>query len=232
MMRFGYAVVFLVMIMACQDNGEEGELDPVRLGYEFFPLQVGAYIIYDVEEITYSSERSITTNYQLRTQVVDSFMNQAGSLTYVLHELRRDSPDDAWEFIQTNSLQRNETQGVFFDGNVPFLRLSFPVVAGKTWDGNALNAEPEDLYEMDSVFSAYITPSGQNIPETLTVIQEDNDDFTVNLIRRFEIYGQDIGLVYKEEIDLRYCTEQECIGQQIIESGQELRQSLLEYGQE
>ena len=64
------------------------------------------------------------------------------------------------------------------------------------------------------------------------MIQEDNDDFTVNLIRRFEIYGQDIGLVYKEEIDLRYCTEQECIGQQIIESGQELRQSLLEYGQE
>ena len=85
---------------------------------------------------------------------------------------------------------------------------------------------------MDSIFSTYVTPAGENIPETVTVVQEDNQDFTVNLVRRFEIYGRHIGVVYKEEIDLSYCTDEDCIGQQVIESGSELRQSLVEYGQE
>ena len=229
MMRWVYIAFFLMALAAC--HGDE-ELDPARVGYNFFPLQVGIYVVYDVEEITYSFESSITENFQLRTQVVDSFMNQAGNLTYIMYEWRRSSPGDDWEFVQTNSLRRNATQGVFVEGNVPFLRLSFPIAAGKSWDGNVLNSQPEDVYEMDSIFSTYVTPAGENIPETVTVVQEDNQDFTVNLVRRFEIYGRHIGVVYKEEIDLSYCTDEDCIGQQVIESGSELRQSLVEYGQE
>ena len=168
--------------------------------------------------------------YQKRTEVVDSFQNQAGEITYILHCFRRSSSNLEWEFEQTNSARRTATQGIFIEGNTPLLKLSFPISAGKMWNGNALNTMDEDLFEMDSLFSGYITQAQDTIPETLTVIQEDNQDFIANLITNYEIYGLGIGMVYKEEIDVRYCTDDPCIGQQIIDNGRIFRQSIINYG--
>lgn len=229
MTRRIYISLILAVCLACQSD--ENALDPSRPGYNFFPLKVGAWNVYDVKEITYASQTGTTANFQLRTEVVDSFMNQAGGITYILYEWERESSADEWEFVRTLNSQRTGTQGVLTEGNTPFLKLSFPLQAGKTWDGNALNTLQDDEYEMDSLFHEYVTAAGETIAETLTVIQEDNEDFTVNLIRRFEIYGWDIGVVYREETDLNYCIEEDCIGQQIVESGREFRQSLVEYGQ-
>ena len=82
---------------------------------------------------------------------------------------------------------------------------------------------------MTDLFSSYITPEQDTIPNTLTVIQEDNQDFIVSLDQRREIYAQGVGLVMKEVILLNYCTNPDCIGQQIVESGRKLTQYLLEY---
>ena len=221
-------IVGFFLLLGCQD--EVLEADPVGVGYNFFPLNLGDFRIYDVEEITYSSQGPEMNSFQMRTEVVDTFQNQAGGITYVISELRRDTPSDEWEFVQTNSARLTETQAMFADGNVSFLKLSFPISAGKTWDANALNSMDEDLVEMDSLFVPYITSAGDSIPETLTVILEDNQDVIVNLVRSYEIYGLDIGLVYFEEIDRFFCVEETCLGQQIIEEGTEIRQTLIAYG--
>ncbi|TRX51392.1 hypothetical protein FNH22_24180 [Fulvivirga sp. M361] len=230
-MRKYLIVIFCaVQLLSCQ---EEGALpDTVAVGYNFFPLQLGDFRVYEVEEITHSSQGATVDSFQIRVDVVDSFRNQAGGITYVLSQFTRVSSLEEWKFEKTNSARLTGVQGIFIEGNVPFLKLSFPISAGKTWDSNALNALDEDLFEMDSLFSPYTTTRDIQMPQTLTVIQEDNQDFTVNFIKRHEIYGLDIGLVYSEDINLAFCIEESCLGQQIVENGKEIRRSLIDYGTE
>lgn len=228
MTKYLVLIVCMLVVIGCQDD--EPAADPVAVGYSFFPLSVGDFQVYEVEEITHSSQGAVADSFQLRVEVIDSFQNQAGGITYVLHQSQRASEMEEWVFIKTNSARLTENQGIVNEGNVPFLKLSFPISAGKTWDSNALNALDEDLFEMDSLFIPYTTTRDLLIPQSLTVIQEDNEDFTVNLVRRHEIYGLDIGLVYSETIDLSFCIEESCLGQQIIEEGKEIRQTLIEHG--
>lgn len=228
MKKYLIFIALMISFFACQQD--EPEADPVAVGFNFFPLAVGDFQVYEVEEVTHSSQGAVTGNFQRRVEVVDSFQNQTGTVTYVLHEFRRETDAQEWEFVATNSARRTPFQGILNEGNVPVLKLSFPISAGKMWDSNALNGFESDLFEMDSLFVPYITARGMLIPETLTVIQENNQDFTVNLERDHEIYGLNIGLVYSENIDLSFCIEEACLGQQIIEEGREVRQTLIEHG--
>ena len=220
--------LFCFLILAC--NSDEIDPDFIGVGYPFFPLNVGDFRVYDIEEINYQFEMATTSNFQFRTEVVDSFENQAGETTYVIHTFERPDSAEDWDFIQTNSARLTDTQAILIEGNIPELKLVFPIATGKTWDGNALNNLESDEFVMDSLFVPYITVAGDTISETLTVIQEDNQEFIVNLISNHEIYGLNMGLVYKEEIDLKYCREDDCIGQQVVDNGRIFRQSLVEYG--
>lgn len=224
-------IALLIMFWAC--NTDEVEPDTERLGANFFPLTVGLYNIYEVENIDYKiTGEVVTTNFQRKAAVVDSFKNQAGSISYIVHYSERETASDPWEFLTAWTARKDGNQAVLVEENVPFIKISFPIEDGKIWNGNALNALDSNLYEMDSLFSRYITPAQDTIASTLTVIQGDNQDFTVELDRRFEIYGLNIGLVYKEDISLEYCTDTDCLGQQQIESGHEYRQYLIDYGSE
>ncbi|MEM7107092.1 MAG: hypothetical protein AAF519_02615 [Bacteroidota bacterium] len=225
-----FTFLFLIIILSCRSD--DLSPDPGSVGYLFFPLELGSFIEYEVEETMYQFELETITNFQRRTEVVDSFINQAGEITYVIHQFERTFSDQEWDFVQTNSARLTATQGILIEGNLPLLKLSFPIAAGKIWDGNALNTMDKDEFAMDSLFSVYITQAQDTISETLTVIQEDNQDFVVNLVTNYEIYGLGIGLVYKEEVNLRYCTADDCIGQQRIDNGRIVKQSLINYGQE
>lgn len=223
-----YYILFIVAIGSC--NNEDPVPDLSRVGFQFFPLQVGQVSTYAVEEINYFITGEVEMNsFELKVEVVDSFTNQAGELTYVINRLQRPTERDEFTFQEAWSARITDNNVIESEGATPFVRISFPLEAGKEWDGNAFNALEEDTYEMDSLFSTYITSAQDTIQSTLTVIRGDNEDFVLELDRRFDIYGEDIGLVYQEEVRLAFCTEPECIGQQIIESGREYRQTLISH---
>lgn len=214
--------------MSCDD--EDPIINTSRVGFQFFPLQVGQSSIYEVEEISYFITGDVDTNrFELKMDVVDSFLNQSGELNYIIHRSIKEDAAEEFSFLETWSAIVDDNRAIEIEGSTPFIRISFPLSAGKEWDGNSINTLDEDTYEMDSLFSTYITTNNDTINSTLTVIQGDNQDFVVELDRRFEVYGENVGLVYREDIQLVYCTDEDCIGQQIIESGRELRQTLISH---
>lgn len=226
-----YIILITSAVIAC--DSETVEPDETRLGADFYPLQVGNYSIFEVENIDYKITGEVmASSFQLKTQVIDSFVNQAGSLSYKIHYYKRESVSEPWKFLHAWTARKNENQAILVEDNIPFLKISFPVSDNKIWDGNVLNTLPQDDYVLDSLLSRYITPAQDTIANTLTVIQGNNEDFTVELVRRYEIYGLHIGLVYKEDILLQYCTNTDCLGQEKVESGHEYRQYLVESGRE
>jgi hypothetical protein len=220
--------VFLTLILSsCGGDEVEKATDN---GAEYFPLQVGFYQIYDVHEIKYSEvTEPDTSDYQLLTEVVDSFPNTAGDYTYVIYRSSREDENSAWKFIETWSARKDSDQAVEVEGNTSYVKLQFPLAADKTWNGNMLNNGEEDTYTI-KIYDAPFAAGGMTFDKTLTIEQELNDDPIVYTDIRSEVYAREVGLVYKETTQLRYCQSENCAGNEVIDSGLILKQQIIEYG--
>jgi hypothetical protein len=198
---------------------------------EYFPLQTGFYQIYTIEETIYTElDPPQEFSYELKTEVVDSFANLEGGITYVLYRSTRATGNDPWVFQEAWSARTNAQQIVLNEGNVSYIRIALPAFKNKEWNGNALNSLAEDIYLMESIGKSYPLNSALEFEDALVVNQENEVN---NLFRdeREEVYARNAGLIYKKSIVLNYCDEVPCFGQQIITDGVEYLQVLKEYGQ-
>lgn len=227
------------MLLTCADP-EEVRL---RSDSEFFPLQVGLYHIYGIEETQFTSSGGpIDMVYKMKLAVIDSFRNSSGGTTYVIHRSVQQVGQTEFEYKDTWSARLDIDRVVVNEGNIPFVRLAFPLVLGKQWNGNALNelggeqtcgGGPTfacDVYKILNANEPFEFKG--EILESLQVEQNNNTDLIVKQDVRKELYVRNIGLVYKESSVLEYCTVGSCIGQQQIETGFILKQTLEEYGKE
>jgi hypothetical protein len=238
-MRIPLRILFLTLagvVLSC-DNGD---FDPLQKDYNYFPLQKGLYHVFDVQEIRYALSVAETLNYQLKTVVVDSFPNNEGTFTYVIHRSKRTEPSDEWAPDETWSARIDRKEAIVTEGNVSFVVLNFPVGKGTKWDGNAYNTlinpstgDGVDLYEITETGSQFET-GNETYSDYIQVTQEDNQEFIVFQDKRIEIYGRNRGLLYKEITQLKYCNDEDrnCVGQQLVDEGLIYKQSLIEYGQD
>ncbi len=229
--RTGCVLVFILWLAGSSCTSDL-EPDISGVGYDYFPLDSGSYIDYSVSQTNYTPNGGVVSDeYQLRVLVADMFENEGGSTTYILYRYRRPDENAEWEFHSTWSARREEIRGITVEGNVPYQSLSFPVRNGLSWDGNILNSQLPDTYEIDSLGVPY-TIDGLITANSLTVVQEDLLDFVIlEEDRRYEVYLQGVGLVEKSIRQLDLCSGGGC-GPDGIESGIVYMQKAIGYGKE
>ena len=209
-----------------------------RSGTDFFPIEVGQYRTYTVEEITFSFlEAPDTTRFFLKEVVADSFLNQANVPTYRLERFTRADENMNWHLDSVWTATKDTRRVVVTENNVPFIKLIFPLRTDLQWDGNALNSRLEDIYELqptsDELRHEIESPLDSLLNNSITVLQESSQDTTLAKIDVLETYAENTGLFYKKSIRLQYCnTDTACIGQGIIEAGRKFKQTLIEHGKE
>ena len=209
-----------------------------RSGTDFFPIEVGQYRTYTVEEITFSFlEVPDTTRFFLKEVVADSFLNQANVPTYRLERFTRADENMNWHLDSVWTATKDTRRVVVTENNVPFIKLIFPLRTDLQWDGNALNSRLEDIYELqptsDELRHEIESPLDSLLNNSITVLQESSQDTTLAKIDVLETYAENTGLFYKKTIRLQYCnTDTACIGQGIIEAGRKFKQTLIEHGKE
>jgi len=204
------------------------------MGYDYFPLQAGDYRIFEVADIRYTIQDGKDSSfYYLKEVVMDSSIDQMGETTYFIYQYKRLNPADPWEKepVAVNMVKRSVTNLVVYEGNTPYVKLTFPVKSGLTWDGNAYNTRNATYYRYSDVETPETFMNRIDAP-LIRVVQNDFDDQLIRRDQRNEIYVAGIGLVYKESSILEYCQESECFGQKEINSGTEFRQTLIEYGKQ
>ncbi len=216
--RSKYIFYCLVVLVAA---GCSRQIEPNfdDFGYNYFPLNVGDFRVYQVEQITFRGidVGTDSLDFQLREHVVDSFINQAGGVSYKVERSTRLLPTDPWVLDSVWTARRDEVRAVSTENNTPFIKLVFPISEGKTWDGNKLNNAPctNDLGLSDSLYcDAYEMVSIREnfeldtmvFENTITVIQQDSRDplFITSDDVRKEVYQLDVGLVYKESFVVNY----------------------------
>jgi hypothetical protein len=221
-------VIFLLVWALAARCGDEGSV-PLDAGYAYFPLKKGIFQVYSVNEIHYTAiAPPETSDYELMTEVVDSFPGPEG-YTYVIMRSRRSSASESWTILDTWSARKTDTRVIVSEGNTAFVKVIFPPRSGTRWNGNAFNTLGDDEYALKET-DRPAEVNGMTFEKTLTVEQEQNEDLVVFNDQRSEIYARDAGLIYREIKQLNYCTEPGCLGQQKIDNGIEMKMWIKDYG--
>jgi len=223
---------FIVYTLGVLLAGGCGEVDPVEISQEeFFSLSVGDYFIYEIEEIQYSAfNPPVSLEYELRVDVVDSFINSEESTSFVISRSIRPNENDPWIYEDTWSTYFNGQVSIVNEGNIAYAKLQLPLAVGSSWDGNKFNILPEDLYRIESLNEPF-SVSPEVTFENCAVINQSDERNLLFIDERVEVYAFNIGLVYKESNVVEFNTSGGLPGTQII-GGYYWKQVLLEYGQE
>lgn len=223
-----FTIFLLVFTLAAGCADDEGSEQPADAAY--FPLEKGLNHIYGVVETRYrGGQEPQTLRYELMTEVVDSFPSPMSQYTYVIHRHKRIAEGEAWEPWDTWSVRKDGREVIVTEGNTAFVKARFPVSAENRWNGNARNPLGEDEYGFVEIHLPREI-NGIAFEKTLTVEQERNEDRIVFRDERHEIYALGVGLIYREIVQLKYCTDDPCLGQQVIDEGIEMKMTIKEYG--
>ncbi len=236
-MKFNKSIIlFLLLLVGCQSQ----EVRPKGAATDYFPLRVGAFWVYNVLE-TFISEVNGQAGsfYELKVVVSDSIQS-SGQVTYVMHRFKRTDASQAWTPIETWSARKSQFQVVLQEGNISYVKLAFPLVDGKSWNGNSFNNLggtdlcPDGSFACENYVVADLAKqfegNGVSFDNSVTIVENNDNDPIVKQDVRKSVYAKSTGLVYYEVTILEYCTVGSCIGKQIVENGSVLKQTLKNYG--
>lgn len=200
----------LLILAGCKQDTDRMTLSPML--YDYAPLRVGHYLLYDVDSITYTYADPIqtadTVHYQIQELISDTFYDNLGHVAYRIEVSKRydtTSPlnvvDRAWYCFRTqNSFEKVED-------DLHFIKLIYPPVNGVTWNGNSYLPASDTSSDIYQKYAGWVySYSDVNRPKAINtlgfdsalVVTEVNDENLINKKLSRETYAYHVGLIYKE----------------------------------
>ena len=210
-------VLILNLFTSCDREIEEPKMD---FGFDFQPLEVGLFWLYEVDETIYFGENDFEQEqFFYKDRIRSFYTNEEGEQVFVI--VRTKSYDRIeWDIALAYTLIQRDFSLVRTIENQPLVTLVFPPKDGTVWNGNIYRDELEDDFELIN--------SGNSI----RVNQEDSDDQVTYRDIRFEVYDLGIGLVEKYDEVLTYCSRNDCLGDMLIDSGFKSQMKLIGNGKD
>lgn len=197
-----YLFLLLFISLASCKKDPSANAD-TELGYDYFPVEVGNYSVYDVDSIVYNdfTGEIDTFNYQLKEVIESDFVDNGGRVSQRIERYNRDNDSAEWHIQDVWQATRTTNRAERVEENVKYIRLMFPVREGLKWDGNAYNTDEEWKYVYQNAHKADLI-NGISFDSTVTVLQRD--EFNLIEVQYYEErYAKDVGLIYKKVDDLK-----------------------------
>lgn len=206
--------------------------EPSSAGYNYFPLEAGRYVVYDVQEQRYTlTNPPVTLTYQIREVTGPAYTDVTGQTAYRLFRYRRQTNNQPWQADSVWSARVAGNEAIRNENGLDYIKLVFPVSDRLRWNGNRRNAIGEDEYETRNSGQPYRVFDKQ-FDQTVTVVGQ-NDSTLVSQDKRVEVYARQVGLVYKERVQLTFCSASPaCIGQYQIDYGIRQFYRIRQYGRD
>lgn len=224
--RFIYILIFFTLL-SCKRKEETFDQ-----GYSYSPLAIGNYKIYNVQKVTYISQKDSVESYQIKEIITDT-ITLGNELKYRLERYKRLTSTDSWPFTPDSVWTASIYPSMLIreESNIRYIKLIFPPANGKSWDGNAQNDFGEDDYVYQDVGKSYVVLNN-NYSNTITVMQSPNDSNIVNKDYRMEVYANNIGMICKVKETYVYSQQGTDLGTYKIEEGIKYYERLVSYGKQ
>ena len=191
--------------------------DPViDRSIEYFPLEVGKYIDYQVDSIVFDDVPGgnimDTVSFQIREEIT-GFEIFAGDTIFYIHRFRRNNGAAAWQLKDVWTAERDHTEASRTEENLKFRKLLFPLRKGKRWIGTSYihpsttvligteNVQAFQDWEAEVLEYNVSGHAGNfvfNPGDLMHVRQTDTDDGNTKRFV-FEKYARGIGLVERTD---------------------------------
>lgn len=238
MMKQSFFILLGIILLAfsCSKKQNNSSID---LGLTYYPTEIGKFCIYEVDSTIYTDLTKDTIHYKylIKEKIAGSFTDNLGlsalRLERYIKKYTKDISYDSipWTIKEVWAVNSDESTIQVVESNQRFTKLIFPIMAKSTWNGNAFNANGEEIYVYE-----YIDQTEKIGTETLVNVLEVKQKESRSLISlqyKVEKYAKGIGLVYREITDIASNTI--VSGKPVedrIEQGMIYKQTLLSHGYE
>ncbi len=194
------------------------------LGYDYFPVEIGKYVVYDVDSIFIDDPVGIsdTFNYQIKEVIAGEYVDNQGDLAQRIERFIRTSDSLPWVIKDVWASNRLSQSGQRVEENVRIIHMTFPVKEAVVWDGNSLNTEQERPFTY-SDFHVPRSINGMSFDSTAKVITTLEPNF-VDTVIDTEIRAKHVGVIFKKLIETNTQTDGT--------TGFKVTMRALEYGRE
>ncbi|MCF0071848.1 hypothetical protein LZD49_15330 [Dyadobacter sp. CY261] len=223
------SLIVLFASCAALVSCEKDTTDPVDV-YAYYPLRVGYYQVFEVNEEVYSTGQTapVVKKWQERDEVEKVISDSAGVITYLISRSARNSTADYWQKTKEYTVQKYPDKLLTSIDNQTIFSLVFPVDTRTKWNGNMYNDLDKEEYYYEDV-NQPIKIGDRSFNQSLTVI-ERNDTSIINKYKGVKIYGNGVGLLSDEQTDFEFCQNEECIGSGQVESGTHKTRKIIDFG--
>jgi hypothetical protein len=158
--------------------------------------------IYDIEEIEIDSPvgKFDTTRYQILEIIESEYIDDEGNNALRIERYKRDNENSTWIIKDVWSAGFISHSAYKTEENIKYIKLIFPASEGKKWNGNAYNIIGEQEYKITEI-DIPCSLTALSFDSVLTVIQL-NDTSLIDKKYMVEKYAKNVGLIYKEIIDI------------------------------
>lgn len=212
---FGLALLFITLLTACK---KENEIFTTASLSDYFPLQPGKYITYNLDSTVYINfgQKDTIIKYQVKDSTETLITDNLGRPAYRIVRYIRKDAGQAWSANNTFMAVQTATTIEFVENNLRFQKLKLPIKEGYTWKGNSfidtysLNSATKYLDDWDYTYDSVNLPlTVGRFPLDNTIKVSQRDEFlgldpklpgTQYAEKNYSVekYGKNIGLVYKE----------------------------------
>jgi hypothetical protein len=224
--NFRNTLVLLTMITAFSCDPKTTE--PVD-DYNYFPLQAGRYLVYQVQEEVYSTSQKdpVIKTWQEKDEVIKVETTE-GISTYTFSRSSRNNTSEYWQKVKEFTVQKYPDKILTNIDNRTYFSMAFPVDPNLEWNGNSYNDLDEENYHYQNI-NKPASLDAQSFDNTLT-IEERRDTSIINKYIGVKQYAHGVGLISDEQTAFELCQNESCIGSGKIESGSHKVRRIIEYG--
>ncbi|MGN6533691.1 MAG: hypothetical protein ACTHK0_18260 [Ginsengibacter sp.] len=214
----------LLMLASCKKENANFTSESIN---DYFPLQVGKYITYDLDSTVFTNfGQNISVNhYQAQYRVDSKSTDNSGRPSYTISRYLRQDSTQSWTIDNVFTAVVDSKSVEFIEDNLRFIKLMLPIKEGFSWKGNSYlpdnpypsyNWSSNDFmsdwdYTYDSV-GAPLTINSIKIDTTVKVLETDEKvgdpvsqpDGYADRTYSVEKYGKGIGLIYREFLHWEY----------------------------
>jgi hypothetical protein len=212
-----YGFIILLMISCTKENANF-TLQSVN---DYFPLEVGKYITYDLDStvVTHFSQELTIKHYQAQYRVDAKVTDNLGREAFTISRYLRTDSTQPWTIDNVFTAVPTGKSIEFIEDNLRFIKLMMPIEEGFSWKGNSyLATYPYPMFQSDGdsftegwdyaydSIGVPLTLNSTTIGSTLKVTEVDDTHGDPTLqpneyaykIYSVEKYGKGIGLIYRE----------------------------------
>lgn len=207
--------MMLLLLAGCRATS----LAPPDEDANYYPLEPGRYVVYAVQEERYSlSAPPVRQTYQVKEAIGPAYTDVARQPAYRLLHYHRSTDAQPWQADSVGSVRRSGAELIRTEQGQEVVKLMFPIRDDLSWNGNRYNATGNDTYTVRNSGRPFRVVD-TTYARTATVVMQ-NDSTLVAQHKRIDVYGQSVGLIYKERVQVQFCASSPgCVGTYQIDYG-------------